>query len=75
MPPDFANKFTYAAVSKLADFLLSLDANLAIKENLDRVPMEKEGSLLQKKAENRPNPEKHSKLTAAIDRTEMHVGP
>ena len=75
MPHDFANKFTYAAVSKLADFLLSLDANLAIKENLDRVPMEKEGSLLQKKAENRPNPEKHSKLTAAIDRTEMHVGP
>jgi cytochrome c2 len=48
MPADFSNKFTYAAVSKLADFLLSLDANVAIKENLDRVPMEKEGSLLKK---------------------------
>ncbi len=50
MPPDFANKFTYAAVSKLADFLVSLDVNMAIKENLDRSPFEKEGSL-QKKAE------------------------
>ncbi|MCI0529107.1 MAG: nitric oxide reductase [Nitrospira sp.] len=50
MPPDFANKFTYAAVSQLADFLLSLDVNVAIKENLDRSPFEKEGSL-HKKAE------------------------
>jgi cytochrome c2 len=50
MPADFANKFTYAAVSKLADFLLSLDVNVAIKENLDRSPFEKEGSL-HKKAE------------------------
>lgn len=48
MPADFANKFTYAAVSKLADFLLSLDVNTAIKENLDRAPQEKEGSLLKK---------------------------
>lgn len=45
MPPNFGEKFTYAAVSKLADFLLSLDAQAAIKDGLDRVPMEKEGSL------------------------------
>jgi hypothetical protein len=48
MPPDFANKFTYSAVSKLADFLLSLDVNAAVKENLDRAPQEKEGSILKK---------------------------
>jgi hypothetical protein len=51
MPPDFSDKFTYAAVSKLADFLLTLTKDQAIKENLDRNPMEKEGSLLPKKAE------------------------
>ncbi len=51
MPADFANKFTYAAVSKLADFLLSLDAQAAIDQNLDRAPQEKEGSLLKAQIE------------------------
>jgi cytochrome c2 len=64
MPPDFANKFTYAAVSKLADFLLSQDASKAIKENLDRVPMEKEGSLL-KKAEQHQEPAVDGKVAVA----------
>ncbi|MGH7275150.1 MAG: hypothetical protein ACREIQ_11925, partial [Nitrospiria bacterium] len=49
MPSDFANRFTYAAVNKLADFLLTLNADVAIKENLDRLPQEKEGSLFAKK--------------------------
>lgn len=64
MPPDFANKFTYAAVSKLADFLLSLDVNVAIKENLDRSPFEKEGSL-HKKAEQDLAPVKGDKIAEA----------
>ncbi len=65
MPPDFANKFTYAAVSKLADFLLSQDASKAIKENLDRNPMEKEGSLLKKKAEQHLQPVADGKIAVA----------
>lgn len=64
MPPDFANKFTYAAVSKLADFLLSLDVNTAIKENLDRAPQEKEGSILKKA--DRGEPSKEQKVAAAV---------
>ncbi len=48
MPADFATKFTYAAVSKLADFLLTLDEKKAIASGVDRHPLEKEGSLLKK---------------------------
>jgi len=51
MPPNFAEKFTYAGVSKIADFLLSLDVETAKKEGLDRVPFEKEGTLYPEKAE------------------------
>lgn len=49
MPPNFAEKFTYAGVSKMADFLLSLDVETAKKEGLDRSPMEKEGTLFPAK--------------------------
>ena len=45
MPVNYTDKFTYAAVEKLADFLLSLDEDMAIKEGLDRSPFSKEGSL------------------------------
>lgn len=48
MPPDFATKFTYAAVSKLADFLLTQTADKAIKAGLERHPMEKAEKLLKK---------------------------
>jgi cytochrome c2 len=48
MPHDFATKFTYAAVSKLADFLLTQTADKAIKAGVDRHPLEKGGSLLKK---------------------------
>lgn len=47
MPPNFSDKFTYAAVAKLADFLLSVDEEAAVKDGLDRLPQEKEGSLLK----------------------------
>jgi len=49
MPPDFATKFTYAAVSNMADFLLTQTADKAIKAGLDRNPLEKEGSLMKMK--------------------------
>jgi len=49
MLKDFSKKFTFAALEKMADFLLTLDADVAIKEGLDRLPNEKEGPL--KKAE------------------------
>jgi len=41
MPADFATKFTYAAVSKLADFLLQQDAAKAKAQGLTQHPMEK----------------------------------
>jgi cytochrome c2 len=41
MPADFATKFTYAAVSKLADFLLQQDASKAKAQGLTQHPMEK----------------------------------
>ncbi|MEW6324175.1 MAG: nitric oxide reductase [Nitrospirota bacterium] len=41
MPADFATKFTYAAVSKLADFLLEQDAKKAKAQGLTQHPMEK----------------------------------
>jgi len=54
MPPDFATKFTYAAVSKMADFLLTQTADKAIKAGLDRNPMEKEPSLMKKAQVDQP---------------------
>lgn len=50
MPGNFAEKFTYAGISKLADFLLSLDLDAAKKDGLDRSPFAKEGSLYPKDA-------------------------
>jgi len=41
----FGDKFTYAAVRKFSDFLLSLNEGMAIQEGLDRSPKEQEGSL------------------------------
>jgi len=45
MLADFATKFTFAALSNIADYLLAQTADKAIKEGLDRLPNEKEGSL------------------------------
>ena len=47
MLKDFATKFTFAALSKMADYLLEQTAAKAIKEGLDRLPNEKEGSLMK----------------------------
>ncbi len=47
MLKDFATKFTFAALSKMADYLLEQTAEKAIKEGLDRLPNEKEGSLMK----------------------------
>jgi cytochrome c2 len=54
MPPDFSTKFTYAAVSNMADFLLTQTAAKAIKAGVDRNPLEKEGSLMKKAQVDRP---------------------
>jgi cytochrome c2 len=54
MPPDFATKFTYAAVSNMADFLLTQTAAKAVKAGVDRNPLEKEGSLMKKAQVDRP---------------------
>jgi hypothetical protein len=40
MPPDFAKKFTYEAVEKMADFLLSIDESAAAK---DGIKVDKDG--------------------------------
>jgi hypothetical protein len=48
MIKDFGKKFTFDALEKMADFLLTLDEESARKEGLDRLPQEKEGSLLTK---------------------------
>ncbi len=71
MPPDFSEKFTYAAVSKLADFLLTLTKDQAIKENLDRNPMEKEGSLYPKKAERDLTPDESHKVKVSLANNEV----
>jgi hypothetical protein len=47
MLKDFKNKFTFAAVEKMADFLLTLDVDAAKKDGMDRLPNEKEGSILK----------------------------
>jgi hypothetical protein len=54
MLKDFATKFTFSALSNMADYLLSQTAEQAIKEGLDRLPNEKEGSLLKKTAMVKP---------------------
>ncbi len=54
MIQDFATRFTYAAVSKMADFLMTQTAERAIKAGLDRNPMEKEGSLMKKTQADQP---------------------
>ena len=45
MLKDFGKKFTFDALDKLADFLLTLDEDSARREGLNRLPQEKEGSL------------------------------
>ena len=45
MLKDFSAKFTFAALSNMADYLLQQTADKAIKEGLDRLPQEKEGPL------------------------------
>jgi hypothetical protein len=40
MPPDFSKKFTYEAVEKMADFLLSIDESAAAK---DGIKVDKDG--------------------------------
>lgn len=45
MLKDFSTKFTFAALSNMTDYLLQQTADKAIKEGLDRLPQEKEGSL------------------------------
>lgn len=47
MLKDFSKKFTFAALESMAEFLLTLDEDVARKDGLDRNPQEKEGSLLQ----------------------------
>jgi hypothetical protein len=47
MLKDFKNKFTFAAVEKMAEFLLTLDVEAAKKDGMDRLPNEKEGSILK----------------------------
>jgi hypothetical protein len=47
MLKDFAHKFTFSALSNMADYLLDQTADKAIKEGLDRLPNEKEGSLMK----------------------------
>jgi cytochrome c2 len=64
MPPDFATKFTYAAVSKMADFLLTQTADKAIKAGLERHPMEKAEKLLKKAEIERPMRSAQSKPAA-----------
>jgi len=62
MLKDFATKFTFAALSSMADYLLQQTADKAIKEGLDRLPQEKEGSLMNK-AEIKS---KNSSMNAAV---------
>lgn len=45
MLKDFKHKFTVGGLEKLTDYLLQQDAAAAIKDGLDRLPNEKEGSL------------------------------
>ena len=45
MLKDFSHKFTFAALEKMADYLLQQDEATAVKDGLDRLPNEKEGPL------------------------------
>lgn len=42
MLTDFGDKFTFAALDKMAEFLLTLDEETALKDGLFRIPSEKE---------------------------------
>ncbi|HZR45949.1 MAG TPA: hypothetical protein VFA47_04555 [Candidatus Manganitrophaceae bacterium] len=48
MLKDYSHKFTLAGLEKLVDYLMEQDAAAALREGLDRLPNEKEGSLLVK---------------------------
>lgn len=48
MLKDFKHKFTVGGLEKLVDYLLLQTAETAIKDGLDRLPNEKEGSLIKK---------------------------
>ncbi len=45
MLKDFGTKFTFTALSNMADYLLQQTVETAIRDGLDRLPNEKEGSL------------------------------
>ncbi len=45
MLKDFSHKFTFAALEKMADYLLQQDVAAALKDGMDRLPNEKEGPL------------------------------
>ncbi len=45
MLKDFSQKFTFAALEKMAEYLLQQDEAAAIKDGMDRLPNEKEGPL------------------------------
>lgn len=45
MLKDFSKKFTFAALEKMADYLLEQDVSKALLDGLDRLPNEKEGPL------------------------------
>lgn len=49
MLKDYSHKFTVAGLEKLVDYLMEQDESAAARDGLDRLPNEKEGSLLQKK--------------------------
>ena len=65
MLKDFATKFTFAALSNMADYLLSQTAEKAIKEGLDRLPQEKEGSLMKTAKANSGKAEKPAQKESA----------
>lgn len=49
MNRDYSNRLSLAALDKLVGFLLEQDEAAAIRDGLDRLPNEKEGSLLKSK--------------------------
>ena len=50
MLKDFSHKFTFSAVEHMADYLLQQNEATAIKDGMDRLPNEKEGSIMKKSA-------------------------
>ncbi len=59
MLKDFSTKFTFAALSNMADYLLQQTAETAIKDGLDRLPQEKEGPLKKTAMRNSKGKEIH----------------